>query len=618
MSRPRLQLDLRHGSLLPIALIVLAAVLPYLQTLHYPFMLDDPASIAENPVIQDLGRFLSGAGFRYNPRRFIGYLTLALNYRLGGLDTFGYHAVNIAVHAAAAVLVYTLVRLTFRSPLLRESSLAPRGPFIALATALLFAVHPIQTQAVTYIVQRFASLAALFYLLAMVLYVGGRLLWENGSRQIDDRGRRIDAYEEGADQAEVVAKGPASRLAPILLFAGAGLAAVLAVMTKESAVTLPLMLLLYELSFFRPSRRRRLLLTAGLIVVVALPLVLLASADRPLDEIIGDIDRHLRERGDISRWAYLTTQFRVIVTYLRLLVLPIGQNLDYEYPVANSVTPEILLSSLFLFGLAALALWLYRGSGFSAAHRERNGGPAAADEADGSAACRPLSSFLRFSDPAGRLIGFGILWFFLALAVTSSLIPISDVLVEHRLYLPSVGFALALVTAAALLGRRLSPSKLVALLAVVVIALGLATVRRNLVWSDPVTLWTDVTRKSPLNERAWCNLGVAQLERGDVEPAIHNLLLSARINPAYAKTQLNLGVAFGFKQRLPEAAQALEAALAINPKLWLAHANLGTIYWRMGRLDLAIEHLQGALKLNPRDSVARAQLDKLLQFRNGR
>lgn len=550
-------------------LIFLVAVLPYLLTLHFPFMLDDTPSIVENPVIQDLGRFLSGDGFRYNPRRFIGYLTLALNYHFGALDVVGYHLVNIAIHALTALLVYALVRFTFATPWLRDTSLAARGEFIALATALLFAAHPIQSQAVTYLVQRFASLAAFFYLLSLVLYIWGRLRVGNQKLFI-----------------------------PLVLFAGAACAGLLAMLTKETAVTLPFMILLFEVSFFRSSRRRNLVLIGGFVGAVALFLALLAFNNQPIDELFNQFDRLSRETQFISRWDYLLTQFRVIVTYLRLLFLPIEQNLDYDFTLYHTFfTAPVLLSFLFLSALFLLALYLY-GFRFK----------------------RLNSSFVtrhssRISNPESRLIGFGILWYFIALAVESSLIPIADVLVEHRLYLPSVGIALALTVTTVCLGRRLSSRQLLALLAVVVMVLGMATVRRNLVWSDPVTLWSDVAAKSPGNARAWCNLGVALLERGEVDAGIDKLVKSSLIDPTYAKTQLNLGVALGQKNRFREAAHALEAALRLNPKLWLAHANLGTIYQRMGRREEAIEHLESAVQLNPRDTIARAQLDRLLRLK---
>ena len=171
-------------------LIFISGFLLYSGSFHYPFYFDDGLMIMDNPRVRELSGFWPPAGQRY-----AGFLTLALNYRFGGLDTFGYHLTNIAIHSANAVLVYWLILLTFKTPYIAAgigrmpyaptahvsrltllSSLIPHpSSLIALFASLLFLVHPIQTQAVTYVIQRFASLATMFYLLALIFYIKARL-----------------------------------------------------------------------------------------------------------------------------------------------------------------------------------------------------------------------------------------------------------------------------------------------------------------------------------------------------------------------------------------------------------------------------------------------------------
>ncbi len=188
--------------LIVIAIVGLAA---YSNSFEVPFQFDDSFNIAANPVIKDLGNFTSSLdGYRSNPRRYLGYLSLALNYRLGGLNVTGYHIVNLLIHLINGILVYFFVILTFKTPYFRGEKLKVKSEgfengsreasvdcrsagsedsrstlhgsqFVALFSALLFVAHPMQTQAVTYIVQRFTSLATLFYLASVVLYVKGRL-----------------------------------------------------------------------------------------------------------------------------------------------------------------------------------------------------------------------------------------------------------------------------------------------------------------------------------------------------------------------------------------------------------------------------------------------------------
>ncbi|HXW69470.1 MAG TPA: hypothetical protein VEJ88_07650, partial [Dissulfurispiraceae bacterium] len=165
-----------------VILIILAGLIVYSNTFHVSFQFDDYYQLIGNPVIRSLDNFFSSSvGYDYNPRRFIGYLSFALNYHFGGLDVTGYHIVNLAIHIANSILVYFLVLLTFRTPYFTSYDsrftshisrpLSDSRPLIAFFSALLFAVHPVQTQAVTYIVQRFASLAAMFYLMSVVFYI---------------------------------------------------------------------------------------------------------------------------------------------------------------------------------------------------------------------------------------------------------------------------------------------------------------------------------------------------------------------------------------------------------------------------------------------------------------
>ena len=177
--------------LFAVFLILFLGILVYSNTFHVPFVFDDDGSIINNPDIRDISGFIAAAlGFGVFPSRVVGYLTFALNYRFGGLDVTGYHVLNLAIHLANALLVYALVRLTFRTPHLAGSQLAPRAGTVALLCALLFVVHPVQTQAVTYVVQRLTSLATFFYLLAVVLYAAGRLRIEDGRKGAEDGERR--------------------------------------------------------------------------------------------------------------------------------------------------------------------------------------------------------------------------------------------------------------------------------------------------------------------------------------------------------------------------------------------------------------------------------------------
>ncbi|MBI5196365.1 MAG: hypothetical protein HZA10_08585 [Nitrospirae bacterium] len=171
-------------------LLIIIGFLAYSNTFNISFQFDDASNIVENPIIKDLQYVAEPSNAKAFPlyntfkNRFIGYFTFALNYRLYGLDVTGYHIVNLAIHIINALLVYWLALLTFFKGAKGQRDKVAEGQdslsmvngqqstnLIALFSALIFVSHPVQTQAVTYIVQRFTSLVTMFYLLSLVMYV---------------------------------------------------------------------------------------------------------------------------------------------------------------------------------------------------------------------------------------------------------------------------------------------------------------------------------------------------------------------------------------------------------------------------------------------------------------
>ncbi|MBI4689413.1 MAG: hypothetical protein HY754_03970, partial [Nitrospirae bacterium] len=184
-------------------LIAIVGLLVYSNTFYVPFQFDDIPNIAENYMLKDLTKFWPPGGARW-----LGFLTLALNYKLGGLNVTGYHIFNLVIHILNAILVYWLIVLTFKTPYIamrnaefgfrNSENNIPHSAFgiphleIALFSALLFVSHPIQTQAVTYIYQRFASLATFFYLLSLVMYIKFRI---HDTKKMHDAGYTIHDKE---------------------------------------------------------------------------------------------------------------------------------------------------------------------------------------------------------------------------------------------------------------------------------------------------------------------------------------------------------------------------------------------------------------------------------------
>jgi hypothetical protein len=317
--------------LIAIALIVGVALLAYSNTFHAPFQFDDVVNIIQNPNIQikvfswDLIERLIKNTYKESIRVF-SYFTLALNYYFGGFDVFGYHLVNLIIHIASGIFLYWFLLLTFNLPSLKEKygSISYR---VALLTGLIFITHPIQTQSVTYIVQRMASMAGMFYLLSMVLYIKGR--------QTAARPRYF-------------------------YFGGAVLTYLLGVFSKENVAILPLFVALYEFYFLQnfdlsPKGRKTLSgLVAALLILGAVGFVLWGQ------RYMNVIEEGYKFRA-FTMWERVLTQFRVVLYYLTLLIYPNPSrlNLDYDFPISKTilVPPTTLISMVIVAGLIGYSIW---------------------------------------------------------------------------------------------------------------------------------------------------------------------------------------------------------------------------------------------------------------------
>ncbi len=550
---------LRH--VLPVGAIALVGFLAYSNSFHSEFVFDDDTGIVTNELVRDLGNYLlDWAGYRANPNRYVGNLTLALNYWAGGLHVTGYHAVNVLIHLLNALLVYALVLVSFRTPHLRRSALASWSRSVAFAAALLFVSHPIQTQAVTYVVQRFTSLATTFYLLAVLLYARWRLARDS----------------TGSSRAASVARY-------VLLL----VSAILAMKTKEIAITLPIAVALYEVFFFDGAWRRRVVFLAPVLATLLVIPATLLSLQKPVGEVLSDVAEVTKVQAATSRLDYSRTELAVIATYLRLLVLPVGQNVDYDYPLHRSLLePRVAASLLLILTMMAAALWLYGGS---------------------------VAGRTRTLDPAGRLVSFGVIWFFLALSVESSVIPIVDVIFEHRVYLPSAGLFIAAATGLALLVRRWAPERAGAATAAVGVSLSLvlaaATFRRNEVWATELSLWTDVVSKSPGKSRPHDNLGLALAKAHREAEAAEHFRAAVQADPGNVRAHNNLGVALAKLGRQQEAVDSFSTAIRLAPDHAEAYHNLGRITLMAGgRLEEAAALFGKAIELRRNYPEAYANL----------
>lgn len=526
---------------------LLLAVAAYWRVLGGELVFDDLPQVADNPAVRDLPAAVRGfLPALLSGRRPVTVLTFALNHATTGLQPWALHATNVAIHLGVTLLAFAFARAVLRL----AGAAHPTG--VAVAVAGVFALHPLQSQAVSYVVQRAEALAAGAYLGALLL--------------LHEAERRGPGWRRGA--------------------AGLGAAAafVLGLGAKATLVTLPAAWLLLAATVPTAAARarlagwrRRLLLLAPLVAVEV------AFVAGTLGRIEGAADAGFGVPG-LPPLDYFLTQWRVVLTYLRLLLWPAGQSVDWAFRSAHALSePEVLTAGLALLAILAAGAALLR--------QGRRPPDAAPDRA------------------AARVAAFGVAWFFLLLSATSSLLPRGDVLVEHRVYLAGLGVFLALaVGAERALARLPGPGfrrTAAAALVVGAVWLGLAAAlhRRNAVWESAQALWGDAVAKAPDKPRPRLGLGNALLARGDLEGAIgayRHALSRLRPDAAAAEAPLrqNLGVALVRAGRPAEAMAHLRRAAELRPDDAEAAAGLAAAALAAGDLDTAELEAARALVLS--------------------
>ncbi|MFZ2630269.1 MAG: hypothetical protein WA081_02435 [Desulfosalsimonadaceae bacterium] len=318
-----------------VIILIIAGLLPYASTLHAPFVFDDLNVIVKNNPnlhVKELSfhSLTEAVTTSDGKQRPLSLFTLAINYYYGGTNTFGYHLVNLFIHLLTGVLLFYFLTATLKisTKIICKKS-ANHAPlytslpaeWIAFLSALIWLLHPLQTNAVTYIVQRMTSLSAMFYVLSMLLYIKGRIQIRTGCP-----------------------KSAAGFLA------GAVLSGLCAIMSKETAAILPLFILLYEWFFFqdlRPISAKALFAGTALSFILVGILSHLFLGSHPMDRILADYDQ-----WNFTMPERVMTEFRVIIYYFSLIFFPHPGRLmvDYDYPISHSFMdpPTTLISALLV------------------------------------------------------------------------------------------------------------------------------------------------------------------------------------------------------------------------------------------------------------------------------
>lgn len=553
-------------------LIVLCAAL-FGPTLGYPLVFDDDTYLVNNPVfalesfryplefeefIQRPGKLGSDPDFAINfVMRPVAYASFYMNYLFDGYNPPGYRVVNIAIHAGVSMLIYGLILVLLRASPNRDRLENSSITFIAASSAILFAVHPMAIESVTYIVQRFTSMAALFSLLALWLHF-----------------LAVQAHPR--------------TFARWAMRSGSVVSMLLAMQTKECSFTIPVMAVILDRIVITTPWRAALRRSVPLLLCMPLipALVLMSSAALHQNGIDFTAGMNIVNSRDepIPQLHYLATQITVVLHYLRLLVWPVGLNLDPEWPLYKSlIAAPVVMSFAILAGLVIAAGYAFKRS---------------------------------LGDPRAALAWAFTLWYFVTISVSSSLIPLPDMVAEHRAYLPSIGAFVVIACLADWLRKLRMPATvqrfaLPATALLVVGGLTWKTHSRNDCWSNKESLWRDTAAKSPGKFRVWGNLGAAVSNAGNDHEAVRFFKKAIELEPRFQNGLLNLSNSY---LRLNQPESALETCrqlIELNGdgplKLPIAYAT-GVSLYGVGRYDEACQVLTAIVEANPNDPMVHRAL----------
>ncbi len=548
--------------LVAVLFIFFSILLGYGHTINYSFHFDDLKSFVETPGNHIKELTWSSISPILHGNRPAANLTFALNFYFDRLETRGYHIFNILIHMGSTLVIYLLFLKTLSLPGAGKANLFGIGrqeawivhrEKIALIGALLWGVHPVQTQAVTYVVQRMASMAALFYLASLLFYVYGRL---------------------------------ASGKKAFVWFLFSALSAFLAFGTKENSLTLPLMIFLYDLFFIsrfdlRLSRRQVFVL-GGILAGGMMGAWYIMNTYIGTNTFTGMLlaNYGTEEMDSLLR---VMSEWRVVVFYITLLLLPLPSrmNLDPDFPFSKGLFDPIttflsLLVILSLLGFAVFRARKYPLISFSILWFFIN--------------LLMESTFIKLDLVFEHRLYLPSVMLFL-------LVPISGYLLAHRLKIQKeeVVFAVVAILACFLL---------------------FMTHERNKVWSTSVSLWSDVASKAPKKSRVQNNLGKAYLEEERWSQARDKFAEAIQLDPKNQEALNNLGNAYQREARYDLAIKYYEEVLRLNNNNPLGHNDLGVAYQAIGKKDLAIKEFLEAVRLDPYYTDARNNLGNVYLLSN--
>lgn len=539
--------------ILPIFFCIILFVLilsAYCNTFYSPPVLDDYHSFIEDETvyIKDFSpsSLFSLSNTKFGWSRWIPMMTFAFDHRLGRGEIFHFHLTNFTIHILSWLAAMFLVFQVFKLYRVEDSFWGKISPiYWAIWISGLWALNPVQTNAVTYLVQRMASIQSLFYILCVSFFILARkkhLLQHNKSKSL-------------------------------FFYTASFLAGVCAFLSKQNAAMLPLMLLVTEVCFFQQrifeSLLEKIKKSNKIVMLIVLLGFFLTIVLFVKFFLILNADYATR---NFNMWQRVLTEARIVIWYITILIWPLPSRLSLEHDIDISTSllnpPTTILSFLIIFFMIYFA----------------------------------FRSMKRFP-----IISYGIIWFFINLAIESTVISL-ELVFEHRLYLPSLGFYLVFVVVLVQVFDSLLKNaskwdfiKIVcSVFAIISASYCLLTFQRNEAWRDFLTFNQDVVSKAPLNSRAHSNLAVALAKAQKYEEAIKEAEIAIKLGYGYnvnyiVSASVIVGASIGLGN-LEAAAEYGERLLNSRPEPCDANGlpnlclQIAEAYRRMGQLKRACSY----------------------------
>jgi len=556
-----------------ISIIIVTGVLLYGHTLSFPFVFDDHVYLVQNPLVKDADSFTYNGDFvafstcssrmGLDPDlstnfilRPVTYLTFYINYAIDGMKPRGFRAVNIAIHCANAVLLFMVLLHLLGSSRKSGSLTATSEMFIALTAALLFLVHPLQIESLTYLVQRFTSLTAFSYLFTILTYL--------------------------------IAYSTESKTTARFFRWTSVVGLVVGMLSKEELFTVPFMLV--AMDWLVTGIPLKIVWKRTLPYFLCLPII-------PVLILLTSWAQHgcslsLTATVNITNpypdpnysYHYALTQLSVVLTYLRLILAPYGLNLDWEYPLSKSLLdPQVIASVATIGAIVAGAGWWYS---------------------------------RRQEDARRSLVFCSVVWYFVTLAVSSSVIPLPDLMVEHRCYIASIGALTALACGVDMIRTYFADRRGLAYVgpacaAVWILALIGATFARNEFWRSEIVNWTDAATKSPKKFRPLMNLGVAYVEHGKSQEGIRCFRKALGIEPALISGYENLATVENSLGHYAKALLVTQVGLKYAPNSVKLHFNQAVAYKELGQIQKSVEWFRKTIAISPTHKTSHLALGLL-------